>query len=609
MCGIAGKFNTDLRPVKESEIIEMTGAIAHRGPDDEGIFIFGHAGIGFRRLSIIDVKGGRQPIENEDGQVVAATNGEIYNFQELRDLLISKGHRFRTGSDVEVVIHLYEEYGDGFAHLLNGMFAIALYDKRKDRMLLLRDRMGVKPLYYQKNGNSIFFASEIKGIIASNEARREKEDSVFDEYILFRFLAEDRTFFKDVRSLSPGTLCVIDRRGIVFKKYSGCVAESWSGDAGQLTADILASITESVKMQLMSDVPMGTLLSGGVDSSLVTALASRELPGIDSFTVGFEENEYDESLYAKAVSEKFGTRYNELKVSGREFAENLSKAVWFHDEPLNHANSVQLYMVSKLARKSVKVLLTGEGADEVFGGYPRYYINRLADRTHTAGSDFLRVSAGALSLLGFRKASKLSDLVSMNPERMIIMNSAFINKPYKISLDLDAALRGRTAVLEGIGLCGGDSINRLLFYEQKTYLQSVLNRADKMSMAASVEARVPFLENRTVALVNSISGRNKIKKFSPKYLLKQAAKKVLPGSVVDRKKVGFGSPIGKWLRDPRGLGRFLDGLTESAEISSRVGTERLRRLITEHRSAEADHSDILWPMINYSVWEMEFFRK
>lgn len=609
MCGIAGQINLRSRQVLMEDLERMTSAITHRGPDDVGFFLKDHVGIGFRRLSIIDIAGGHQPIYNEDASVVIATNGEIYNFKGLRDELVSRGHKFRTKSDVEVALHLYEEHGLDFARHLNGMFAVCIYDIKKDILILARDRAGIKPLYIHENRDVFFFASEIKGIIASEAALREKEDGVLEEFLLFRFLADDRTFFKGIRSLGPGEICVVERGKVRTARYCDDDVKPVDMTDPELVDRIHAYLSASVEMQLVSDAPLGTLLSGGMDSSLVTALSTLKKPGIKSFTVGFEEKAYDETGYARIVSERFKTEYHEIKVGNLEFSDTLEKAVWFYDEPLNHANSVHIYLISRYAAKHVKVLLTGEGADELFGGYPRYYISKLGFMCDSIGPGFKKKAAGALSYSSSRKIRKIAGLFRYPPEEMLVMNSAFIESPYggDLSLSLDSAIEGRMRVAKGIKSDTEDHLNRLLLFEQKTYLQSILARADKMSMAASIEARVPFLDNEMLAFANSIPGRRKIRNFKAKYLLGKAAGKMLPPEIINRKKVGFGTPIEPWLRSQRGLGRYLDQVLENAYLTDKLTRGRLENMVAAHRAGTANHAEILWPLINYVIWDDTFF--
>lgn len=609
MCGIVGQINLNAEPVSDLNIRKMVDAVAHRGPDDAGIFIKRHVGIGFRRLSIMDTEGGRQPIYNEDNSIVLVTNGEIYNYQELRSKMIAKGHTFKTRSDVEVIVHLYEEYGDKFIDYLNGMYSICLYDIRNDLMILARDRMGIKPFYFLRTKKGIYFGSEIKGILASGEVESEKEEAVLEEFLVFRSLSNNRTFFRNIRSLGPGELMVINHGNPWIKKYYTQDYHPIDVHDGDLPETVYRKLNDSVTRQLMSDVPVGTLLSGGVDSSFVTAVAASQYPNIKSFTVGFEDGIYDESRYARIVSGRFHTEYHEIKIGNEEFADHLPKAIWYHDEPLNHANSVQLYLISKYARQFVKVLLTGEGADEIFGGYPRYQINRLGLFLDSLGQKRKQWVIKPLAFIKSRKAKKLAWLLKYSLNDMIIMNSAFIRYPDWIDLlpNWEAAVSERQKVLGEVVSCTDDYLNQLLFFEQRTYLQSILARTDKMSMAASVEARVPFLDNEVVALANTIPGRDKLRLWRPKFLLKESAKTILPAEIVGRRKVGFGVPIASWLRNPKGLGRFLDPILEDEDIGERLSKRRLEQMVMEHKTSAADHAEILWPLINYSIWNGQFF--
>lgn len=610
MCGIVGQINLNNQKVFERNIRKMMNAIKHRGPDDSGICVKGHVGIGFQRLSIIDTAGGHQPIYNEDQSIVLVTNGEIYNYHDLKDKMIAKGHTFKTRSDIEVILHLYEEYGEQFIEYLNGMFALCLYDIEKNKLLLARDRMGIKPLYYFQNKTTIYFSSEIKGILASREVPIAKEDDVLEEYLFFRFLSNNRTFFKNILLLEPGEIFISNHGQVYRKKYYNNNYNYLDFNDKYLIDEIYNKLNSSVKMQLMSDVPLGTFLSGGIDSSFVSAIAALNNTEIKTFTVGFEEENMDESPYAKIISRKFNTDYHEIIVDNISFTDILPKTIWYYDEPLNHANSVQIYLLCKYAKQYVKVLLTGEGADELFGGYPRYSINKIGVLSQSMGALTNKIIINILSLIKSRKFNKLTNLLNYSLEDMITMNSSFINKSYltdNVLLTLFYDFCERKKVLYEITKYTEDYLNQLLLFEQKTYLQSILLRTDKMSMAASLEARVPFLDNHLIAFANSIKGSRKIRNFKTKYLLKESSKKFLPNTIVNRKKVGFDNPIDIWLRNPKGLGRYLDQVLDDRDIAEKIPRDKLQKLIMEHRRSTANHAEILWPIINYSIWNNLYF--
>ena len=377
MCGIAGKYFLHNTIGDTGDIQSMLNEIIHRGPDSEGCFSDGRALIGFRRLSIIDTTTGDQPLYNENESIVTVANGEIYNYLELKKILLKKGHHFKTKSDCEVIIHLYEEFGTNFVEMLNGMFAFCIYDLKEKRLILGRDRAGIKPLYYTHQNDVLVFSSEIKAILKAKEVSVIENEDVIDEYLCFRSLSGERTFFKNINLLSPGAMLTVIPSGIKVQRYWKPKYEIDRIDISQTVTKIKSKLTESVKRQLMSDVPLGTQLSGGVDSSWVSVLASRNSKEMQSFSVGFNMPEFNETNEAKIVAHLNGLKYNEIISDSKEFGDILPKIIWHNDEPLTHPNSVEIYNLCKFAKQHVKVLLTGEGADELFGGYPRYYICKL----------------------------------------------------------------------------------------------------------------------------------------------------------------------------------------------------------------------------------------
>lgn len=611
MCGIVGKYYLDQTAYRADDLDQMMQAIFHRGPDEAGSFCDDRAAIGFRRLSIIDTATGHQPLFNERSDLLAFVNGEIYNFRELRVDLEKRGHRFRTNSDCEVVVHLYEDFGPDFLPLLNGMFAICIYDTAKKSLLLARDRVGIKPLYLYQDSSKLCFASEIKGLLACNGVEAKLAEDVLDEYLCFRSLCNNRTFFSGIRAVEPGEYIVANESGIDSRRYwqHGQVPKLGLG-TNDLINEITEAIESAVSRQLVSDVPLGALLSGGVDSSWVTALAGKRNCGLKTFTVGFEDAKYDETSYARIIAEQFGLDYHQLVLNGKQYADLLQKIVWFHDEPLNHANSVHIYSISKYAREHVKVVLTGEGADELFGGYPRYLICLF-------GLDFVRLSGPVkwliqegLDRMGGRRIEKLRSFMGMTPRELVLWNSRFL-APEKVRWLYEGAqldLSYRFGLVDELFKANEDPLENLLHYEQRTYLQSILMRQDKLSMAASLESRVPMLDNAVLSLAESIPARRKLGFFQPKALLKRAAARKIPSQVVYKRKVGFGVPISNWLRDRAGLGRFFELLLDPSTNLGKINRNRLEQVVREHESNKANHEDVLWPLINFALWQHTFLR-
>lgn len=609
MCGIAGKFFFERSLFQDSDLDDMLQAIYHRGPDSSGRYDDGRVLLGFRRLSIIDTMSGDQPLFSEDGDIALIANGEIYNYLELKSLLIGKGHHFKTGSDCEVLVHLYEEFGPLFVKRLNGMFAFCLYDRRKEKLLLGRDRIGIKPLYIAKREGVLVFASEIKAILRSNEIDSIEAQDVLAEYLCFRSLSGARTFFSGIDLLLPGTIMEATPDSLRVTQYWQPAynhATISQADAVRLIQDTLR---RSVSRQLMSDVPLGTQLSGGVDSSWVSCLAALEKPGMKSFSVGFSEERFDETAEARLVAARAKLEYHQVTSNPAFFAEILPKIIWHNDEPLTHANSVEIYNLCRYAKENVKVLLTGEGADELFGGYPRYYLTRLGGYHDRLPSIFRPIFRYGLDWLSRGRGKKPSFYLGMKPLDLVFWNPAFTS-PAKVAWLMDSDELNFSFRRELLSQSWRDDLtplDNLLLYELHTYLQPILQRQDKMSMGASIEARVPILDNELIDLALKFSAAEKMKIFRPKYLFKLAAEKDLPTQIVHKRKIGFSVPVGKWMNREGPLTKFLDHLNDSRCNLSEVNPIKLEKIIQEHREGIVDHQDVLWPLVNYIIWQDIFF--
>ncbi len=616
MCGICGIVNfEEENTVDKDTLVKMRDTMIHRGPDDEGIYLNRNVGLGFRRLSIVDIKLGHQPMCNEDGSIWIIFNGEIYNHNELRGDLISKGHTYRTKCDTESIIHLYEEEGiEGFGKM-NGMFALAIWDDRRKRLVLVRDRLGIKPLYLSQSKEGLIFASEIKAIVESKKVKNELNVEGLCEYLMFRFLAGEQTMFKGITNLLPGHILIFQKGKIETRRFWDFPnpEEILSLDEKNAINQLDELLSDSVKLRLMSDVPLGTFCSGGLDSSLTSAYAARlSNLNLNTFSVGFHEAAFDESRYAEMVSKKYGTRHHQLKVDNLTFADSLPRLIWHNDEPLNHANSVQIYHISKLAKQFVTVVLTGEGADELFAGYPRYLIAG-AYQNFLWMPQFARYLLRELSRWGYsRRAKKLGQFLPLSLPEATVLNSCsadwtFVNRILKVNSDPHSIIESRLSLLEDANLTPENKVQNLLRLELKTYLVSILNRQDKMSMAASVEARVPFLDYRLVEWGLRIPIGLKLKGFQTKFIVKRLGERMLPKEIVHRKKSGFGVPISSWLRDKKGMGRYLDLFSEPRfEQRDYLKTQVVQRLAQEHLSGKADHGEILWGLINLELWHRIF---
>ncbi len=606
MCGIAGLVYVDRsRNCHAQTVTSMCDVVTYRGPDDAGVHLDGPAGLGHRRLSIIDVGGGHQPMSDDGGTASIVFNGEIFNYRQLREEMMARGHRFRTSSDTEVILSLYRERGPSCVTALNGMFAFAIWDSRSRSLFLARDRMGVKPLYFAETPDAFVFASEIKSLFASGIVPAACREEAIAEYLQFRQLAGTESFFKGVRSVPPGcTMTVQDGRAITTRYWSLLPTGSPAKISREAAIERLTELLEdSVRLRLISDVPVGTFCSGGVDSSLVTAIASRlKGGGVNTFSVGFDEADYDESAFATSVSERYRTVHHRLRLGNADFDRLFPKMVWHNDEPLDFANSIHIFALSELAKRYVTVVLTGEGADELFAGYPRYRIPSLAGAYRHVPSPLRRL-IGLWS--GDHRLHKLDRYATLSPDDRLLYNSSYIPPdavaavcPGRAMSELAFRRQCLHATVER-----GDPVARLSLLDQQTFLVSVLNRQDKMSMAASVESRVPFMDYRIVEFANSLPDWTR--RGTAKGLVKAVARPLLPAAVVDRRKSGFGVPLDRWFRANDGLGARLLDLPDhpAADVFDR---KVLRTLVAEHRSGRADHSDLLWAALNLCMWREAF---
>jgi len=612
MCGIAGVFLRN-DSCDDGVLTAMRDTLVHRGPDDGGNFVDGPLGLGHRRLSIIDLGGGHQPMFTEDGRLAVVYNGEIYNYQELRRELEAKGAHFRTHSDTEVILHLHAREGDAGIARLNGIFAYALWDKVSRRLLLVRDRAGIKPLYYAQSERGVAFASEIKALFKSGVVTPRLNEQHVAEYLLFRQVAGDENLFGGVTVVPPGhSLEVIAGRVGVPKRYWSAeeAPAAFTGSFHDAVDALDAALNRAVKRQLMSEVPLGTFCSGGIDSSLTSAIAARHSSrAINTFSVGFHEAAYDESAFAREAAAACGSVHHELRIDEREYAELLPNLIWHHDLPLNYANSVHIYAVSKLARQHVTVVLTGEGADELFGGYPRYYIPRLLQLV-TRVPSLLRTPAFALlARAPDSRLRKLAHFARQSQHDTLIYNCTGTD-PALVQRTLRnpaaPALEYREAVLRNAAARGLDPVSTLATLDFKTYLVSILNRQDKMSMATSIEARVPFLDNEIIDFARSLPLDYKQTFRHRKRVLKEVALRYLPASIVHRRKSGFGVPLAPWFAARGPMGQLLDDAVRGDAIRSVLDEKVVTGLLDEHRAGRADHSELLWGVLNLSLWRARF---
>lgn len=626
MCGICGIYNFDSGEMVRPEILKaMNRQLVHRGPDDEGSYFERNVGLAMRRLSIVDLKSGHQPLSNEDGTVWIVFNGEIYNHAELRPLLEEHEHRYRTLSDTETIIHLYEEYGESSVRYLRGMFAFAIWDSRRRQLFCARDRLGIKPFYYVLQDHRLLFASEIKALLEFPGIRAELDTEAIPEYLAFGYLIGSRTLFGGVERLKPGHWLTADERGAVQAVPYWDLPPAESPDEarpfGESVRGYRERLEQSVQSHLMSDVPLGMLLSGGLDSSVVAALLQKHRKdSIQTFSVGYPELESSELPMARRVAQHLGTTHHEVKVDAESFFGALPHLIWHEDEPLVWPSSVSLYFVCQLARQSVKVVLTGEGSDETLAGYERYawtLWNRRFDSVYRSvvpefTRRWVRRRISKASWLGARSRRRLGHTFLGRDGRSI--ESFYFDNFY-------AAFSGREQAglllediagdaYQGSTACWneseGDFLGRLLRVDLKTYLVELLMKQDNMSMAASIESRVPYLDHVLVEYALGIPARHKIRGLGGKQVLKSAAGDLLPKQVIGQRKRGFPTPWRTWLST--GWLEEIERLILAPRSQERglFRPEAMRRLFLEHRGQAVDNSDRIWRLLNLELWHRIF---
>ncbi|HEY4905592.1 MAG TPA: asparagine synthase (glutamine-hydrolyzing) [Candidatus Sulfotelmatobacter sp.] len=623
MCGICGVFFSDRNQrVRRDALAAMNRQIVHRGPDDEGSLVQENVGLAMRRLSIIDVQAGHQPISNEDGNIWIVFNGEIYNHQELRRDLESRGHRYRTKSDTETIVHLFEEYGDSCVTHLRGMFAFAIWDQSKKRLLLARDRLGIKPLYYRYCDGILLFGSEIKAIVAYPGIKPEFNRRTLAEYLAFGYIAGEETMYSGIRKLSPGHVLTLPEQGqLEISQYWDLKVAADTADLGRdyYVQEYRRLLEECVSSHLMSDVPLGVFLSGGLDSSAIAALATKTgKEPIETFSVGHGEEEFSELPFARVVARHIASKHHEVRLGREEFFQALPHLIWHEDEPLAWPSSVSLYCVARLARERVTVVLTGEGSDETLAGYTRYpwtLLNSRMDSVYRGLTPsflrrMLRQGIAAVPLPADRRRQLehtflMRDGASWESFYFDSFYTAFSAKEQNELLTPEAIKTSGDAYESSMAewnRSSGDTLHRLLYTDIKTYLVELLMKQDQMSMAASVESRVPFLDHVLVEFAASIPARYATKALAGKLILKSAVEDLLPREIIHRQKMGFPTPWAYWL-----AGSQLDSLelmlTEDRTMDRGMfRPEAVRRLFSEHRSRHRDHGNRIWRLLNLETW-------
>jgi asparagine synthase (glutamine-hydrolysing) len=631
MCGICGIFEPRSGAAPEAAVLErMSRSIAHRGPDDRGELIEAGIALAARRLSIIDLEGGHQPIGNEDGSVWIVFNGEIYNHERLRELLAKLGHRFRTRADTEAVVHAYEEFGLDCVRYLNGMFAFALWDASARRLFLARDRFGIKPLYYTLVSGKLVFASELKAILEHPEVERRIDVVALNEYLSFEYVPTPRTIFRGIRRLPPGHSLTLSAGGLAVERYwDFSLAKSERRppvNFRDYQERLRHELREAVRKELVSDVPVGVLLSGGVDSSAVLAMMRDGSAGaIQSFSIAFEEKSFDESRYARLAASKLGSDHHELTVTSSMMSELVPRLMDVLDEPFADSSIVPTYFLSRFARERVKVVLGGDGGDEMFAGYPTLQAHRLIEYYERWVPFFLR--AGLAPKLIDRLPVSRDDISFDFKARRFISGrgvpvasrhhrwlgaftpsekrSLFV--PELIQDDVDTY----EVAYEHQRRCDAtETLNQLLYLDQKLYLEGdILPKVDRASMACSLEVRVPLLNHGLAEYLAEVPHELKLRGLKTKFLLKKSMEGILPEEILRRRKKGFNVPVAYWINSSlRELVR--DQLSE--EKIRREGffePSYVQRLLREHQSGVRDHRKLIWTLLVFELWQERYLRR
>lgn len=625
MCGITGIFEYNRHePFPKDLIHRMNETIVHRGPDDEGIFSGPGIGLGFRRLSIIDLSTGHQPISNEDGTVWVMLNGEIYNYPELRAGLESKGHRFSTHSDTETIVHLYEEHGERCFAQLRGMFTIVLWDSRQRTLLLARDRVGKKPLYYAANSQRIIFGSELKVLLAADDLSREIDQQALCDYFSFGYVPAPKTIYRAARKLRPGhylsvkagsqrEVCYWD---ISFRELEERSEEAWA-------ERLQNELCEATRIRLLSDVPLGAFLSGGIDSSAIVAMMSRLNPGhVTTCSIGFEEEEYNEAEFARQIAHEFHTDHHD-QIVHPDALDVLDRLVWHYDEPFADSSAIPTYYVSKVARQSVTVALGGDGGDENFAGYRRYRLDHFENQLRSYLPYSLRRSIfGPLGRYYpalpwaprvFRGRATFQSL-SRGPLEGYFHSMSYF-RPYEkeqlFTEDFRKSLDGYDSIdvfREHYDRADtSDLLSKIQYLDIKTYLpEDILTKVDRASMAVSLEVRAPLLDHKLMETAARIPSRLKLNNGVGKFIFKKAMAGVLPKQIIERKKQGFAIPLANWFR------RELRELTEQSLFGQEDGilnAAYLRKVWNQHQKGTYDRSMHLWAALMFRKWQETFGSK
>jgi len=613
MCGIVGIINHSKNKFVDSNVLHrMADLIQHRGPDDNGFYVKNNIGLGSRRLSIIDISTGHQPISNEDRTIWIVFNGEIYNFLKLREELVHRGHKFITDSDTESIVHGYEEFGEEIFQKLNGMFAIAIWDENKQKLLLARDRAGEKPLHYFNNSNTFLFGSEIKSLLLHPEISKEINWNAFDEFFSFGYISAPDSIYKNIKKLKQAHYLILQNGVVTEKPY-------WKIDLNnkniytyqEAQEHCFKLLEDSVKIRLMSDVPLGAFLSGGIDSSIIVALmAKNSSKPVKTFSIGFDYSDFDETKYAKIIADKYTTEHTELIVTPN-YSALIESILSNFDEPFGDSSALPTYLVSKLTREYVKVALSGDGGDELFGGYNSYQeMIKLKSKINLVPSSLKKIASHYYKYFdSSTKHGKKLRLLGMNDIERFLWSSTHFTEDERTVLyspEIKERINNSNKAIfkKSVDFIYQNlDINRLMQYIDFNYYlpDDVLVKVDRSSMLASLESRAPFLDHRLIEFAFSLPSEWKMKAGKTKIILKDAFKQLLPNEILSRRKMGFGIPVKKWFTDE--LYGFCQDYLLNDKMRSYFDLKIIRKYLEEHKSGKFDHSYKLWLLLSFSIWK------
>ena len=621
MCGIAGGIVNTKSLMTRATLERMLHAIEHRGPDGHGAREFAAADgqrvfLGHRRLAIIDPDGARQPMCDDAAGLALTFNGEIYNFRQLRAELEAMGYRFERDSDTEVLLRAYQHWGEGVVERLRGMFAFAIWDARRQRLFLARDRFGEKPLFLREGDDGIYFASEIKALLQLPKPRPGVNLPAVWDYLAYRYVPGPRTLFEGIRKLPPATCATIENGRLAERRYwvapDRSPAPKTTVDGGTV-GRFLGKLDEAVKMEMVSDVPFGAYLSGGLDSSAIVALMTRHSSKVKTFSVGFSEGAYSELGYAGLVARHFGTDHHELVVDSKDLIDNIPKLVGFRDAPVTEPSDIPIYMLSKEAAKSVKMVLTGEGSDEILGGYPKHVFERFAQPWQLMPG-FVRhglIQPLAQSLpYGFRRAKTAVANLNIEdwPERYARWFGALSNAERNQLTTLRVnghAWQGNIPPFDAEPTTS--TLRRILYSDQTSWLpDNLLERGDRMTMAASIESRVPFLDHELAEHVSRLPDHYRVKGLTTKWVLREAGRSLIPEKILNRPKVGFRVPVNQWFQGP--MKDYLRDHLQGTDSKTRAyfDPQVLDRVVADHVDGRQNHEKLLWALLNLEIWHRQY---